>query len=118
MSNLGSIDVVANLVRTYYSTFVSRNRERMEALMSNEFSFTSPYDDHIDKATFFQKCWPGGDEIRSIHVDKVFHEGGEALVRYNVELKNGETFRNTEFLKIDQGKLKEVEVYFGELPKE
>jgi hypothetical protein len=35
------------------------------------------------------------------------------FVRYECELKDGARFRNTEYLRIEGNKIKEVEVYFG-----
>jgi hypothetical protein len=40
-------------------------------------------------------------------------QGNEAFVRYLAELEDGSKFRNTEYFRIEGGKLKEVDVYFG-----
>jgi hypothetical protein len=50
---------------------------------------------------------------RSIRVEKLFEIGQEAFVRYELTLNSGVSFRNTEFLRLKDGKIQEVEVYFG-----
>lgn len=107
------------LARRYYSAFVEGDRAFFESAMADGFTFTSPYDDHIDKTTFFERCWPNTDRQRSIHIDSVSADGDEVLVRYTVELVSGEKFRNMECLGFDaNARLAWVEVYFGELPKQ
>ena len=44
---------VSELVREFFSAYRSGNREFVENLLSDDFTFTSPLDDHIDKATYF-----------------------------------------------------------------
>jgi hypothetical protein len=40
-------------------------------------------------------------------------KGNEALVLYELELNSGGKFRNTEFIRCEAGKIREIEVYFG-----
>ena len=46
-------------------------------------------------------------------IEKLFVQGNEAFVRYQAVLKDGTTFRNTEYYRIEGNKIREVEVYFG-----
>ena len=92
---------VSDLVRKYYSDFVSRNRKAVEDLLSDAFTFSSPRDDHIGKKDYFERCWPNGDKFRSIQIVKLFEEGNEAFVLYECEMKDGAKFRDTEFLKLE-----------------
>ena len=87
----------------------------MEEGLSDDFSFTSPYDDHISKATFFERCLPGSVNFRSHQIEKIFVNGNEAFMRYRAELKDGTIFRNTEYIRLEGNKIREVEVYFGSL---
>jgi hypothetical protein len=52
-------------------------------------------------------------KIHAIRIEKLFEKGNEAFVRYECELKDGARFRNTEYLRIEGNKIREVEVYFG-----
>ena len=106
---------VSDLIRKYFAAFLAQDRKTLEEGLSDDFSFTSPYDDHISKATFFEKCLPGSVNFRSHQIEKIFVDGNEALMRYRAELKDGTTFRNTEYIRLEGNKIREVEVYFGSL---
>jgi ketosteroid isomerase-like protein len=104
---------VSDVVRGYYAAYEQKDRPAIEALVGDDFTFSSPYDDHIDRALYFQKCWPNSEHHARFHIEKLFENGNEAFVRYELRLKSGVTFRNTEFLRLEGGKIREVEVYFG-----
>jgi ketosteroid isomerase-like protein len=112
-----SIGKVADLVRKYYAAYESRDRKVVEGLLTKDFSFTSPYDDHIDRATYFKKCWPNSENIRAFHIETMFENDTEAMVHYELEPKSGAAFRNTEHFRFEGDKIKEIEVFFGSLPK-
>ena len=59
----------SDLVRKYYAAYEANDRKVVEALLSDDFRFTSPYDDHIDRATYFKKCWPNSENIRAFRID-------------------------------------------------
>ncbi len=88
----------------------------VESLLSDDFTFSSPYDDHINKAKYSERCWPNSERIRIHHIEKVIESGDEAFVLYVCELKSELKFRNTKYLVFESGKIKQVEVYFGDRP--
>jgi ketosteroid isomerase-like protein len=104
---------VSDLIRKYFAAFLAQDWKTLEQGLSDDFTFTSPRDDHINKETFFERCLPGSTQFRSHHIEKLFVNGNEAFVLYQAELKDGTTFRNTEFYRLDGNKIKSVEVYFG-----
>ena len=101
------------LVRKYFSAYEAKDRKAMEELLSDDFIFTSPLDDKINRATYFLRCWPNSGNIRAFVIEKLFEEGDEAFIRYESQKLNGDKFRNTEFFRTDEKKIKEVQVYFG-----
>jgi ketosteroid isomerase-like protein len=113
---------VADLARECFAAFVRRDRERVEQLLSDDFAFSSPRDDRIDKARYFERCWPNGDKFAAIEVEKVLADGDEAFVRYRCQPKpeaGFAPFRNTEYFRAKDGRIAEIEVYFGRsLPDE
>ena len=111
---MDATDITA-LVRQAYGAYETKDRAAIEAVVGEPFSFTSPYDDHIGRAAYFERCWANAARIRSIRIEKLFVEGDEALVRYEVTPTSGGAFHNVEFLRFEDGKLREVEVYFGEV---
>src|SRR3982074_145031 len=93
-------------IRAIFAAYLSGNRRLVEAAFSDDFRFTSPYDDNIDKLTYFERCWSGSDWIERHELERIFVEGDEAFVTYRCVAKDGKTFRNTEFLVFDGGKVK------------
>ena len=109
---------VSDVVRKYFRAYEKKDRKAVEALLSDDFVFTSPYDDHIDREAYFERCWPNSETISSFSIEKLFAQDNEVFVRYKLQPKAGESFRNTEHMTIEDGKIKEVDVYFGSLSKE
>jgi hypothetical protein len=108
---------VADLIRKSYACYPAKDRRTHESLVASDFRFTSPYDDRIDRSEYFRRCWPNSERIQSLEIEKLFVEGNEAFVRYRVQPTDGPAFRNAELVRTDGAQIKEVEVYFGQLPK-
>jgi len=51
--------------------------------------------------------------IHAIRLEKLFEHGDEAFVRYESELRDSASCRNTEYFRIEGNKIREVEVYLG-----
>jgi hypothetical protein len=107
---------VADLIRRSYACYPARDRQTHESLIAADFHFTSPYDDRIDRATYFERCWPNSERIRALTIEKLLVDGEEAFVRYWLQPSEGSGFRNVEFVRTRGGQIHEVEVYFGQLP--
>jgi hypothetical protein len=45
-------------IRTYLGVYQRKDRSAIEQVLADDFTFTSPVDDHIDRALYFVKCWP------------------------------------------------------------
>jgi ketosteroid isomerase-like protein len=104
---------IPDLVRELFSAYRSGDRKVVEDLLSDDFTFTSPVDDHIDKATYFERCWPNHQSIERHDIEKLFDRDNEVFVRYLLHKRDGKKFRNTEFFTLEGDKIKSVEVYFG-----
>lgn len=104
---------VETTVRACFAAFHERQRERAEALIADDFRFTSPYDDAIDRTAYFARCWPNGDGLRGFHIERLVVDGDGAYVTYQVTAADGVSFRNTEYLVVRSDQVTRVEVYFG-----
>ncbi len=102
-----------NLIRSLFGAYRTKQRHVVEAILADDFRFTSPYDDAIDRAAYFERCWPNSERIREHVLEKIFVEDDEAFVRYKCLTNDGKEFRNTEFFRFAGDKLVEVQVYFG-----
>jgi ketosteroid isomerase-like protein len=103
----------SEIIRALFAAYRANDREAVENSFTDDFAFTSPYDDRIDKATYFATCWRGSDWIERQELEKIFVEGDEAFVTYQVVTKDGKRFRNTEFFRFDGDRIKSIDVYFG-----
>ena len=103
----------AEIIRQLFAAYLSNDRKAVEAAFTDDFRFTSPYDDGIDKATYFERCWRGADWIELQTLETIIVEGEAAFVTYRCVAKGGKSFRNTEFFVFDGGRIKRIDVYFG-----
>ena len=107
---------VADLARRYFHAVQNADRETLESLLADDFTFTSPWDDGIDRAAYFERCFPHAGSFRFREPMKVFAEGDEAFVMYETEGKPGGTFRNTELFRAEGGRIRSIDVFFGFIP--
>ena len=103
----------ADTIRRIFAAYLANDRQFVENAFSDDFRFTSPYDDALDKPTYFERCWKNSDWIERHELEKIFVEGDEAFVTYRCIARDGRTFRNTEFFVFDGNKVKRIDVYFG-----
>jgi ketosteroid isomerase-like protein len=103
----------AETIRALFAAYMSNDRKAVEASFTDDFRFTTPYDDAIDKATYFERCWKVPDWIERQDLEKIFVEGEEAFVTYHCTAKDGKSFRNTEFFGFAGNKIRRIDVYFG-----
>lgn len=104
----------AEIVRACFESYVRQDRAAAERLIGDPFVFTSPQDDHIGRAAYFEQCFPTMDRLRRhelLHVTPT--DGDDVFVLYEYELTTGEVFRNTEVLTVHDGQVVEVQVFFG-----
>jgi hypothetical protein len=81
--------------------------------MSDDLTFYSPADPGIDRATYFERCWPNAGLIESFDFKRMIECGDEVIVTYESSKTTGQRFRNTEVLTFDGDRICRVEVYFG-----
>jgi ketosteroid isomerase-like protein len=103
----------ADLIRALFAAYHANDRDKVEAAMSDDFHFTSPYDDGIDKAAYFARCWRSTDWIASQELERILVDGDQAFVTYQCKAKDGKSFRNTEFFVFAGDKVRSIDVYFG-----
>jgi ketosteroid isomerase-like protein len=106
-------DTVADLIRKLFAAFLSQDSKALDDILSDDFRFNSPRDDHIGKAQYFERCVPYANQLRSHHIEQLCVEGHAAFVRYLAESQDGTRFRNTEYICTDGHKVTAVDVYFG-----
>lgn len=107
------------VARASYEAYVRKDRAALEALVADDFHFTSPLDNRLDRKTYFERCWPNSERIASFDYIHLVPYGERVFVTYELTNTDGDRFRNTEILTVREGRLVEAEVYFGwSLPHE
>ena len=103
----------SDAIRGYFAAYRSGDHAHLDQALAADFTFTSPYDDGIDKATYFARCWPNRNLIREHVVERILEQGDEAFALYRCKTTDGKEFHNTEFFTFEGDHLKGVQVFFG-----
>ena len=101
------------IIRALFAAYLSNDRQAVEAAFADDFRFTSPYDDEIDKATYFERCWRVTDWIERHELEKILTDGATAFVTYRCVARGERSFRNTECFTFDGTRIRRIDVYFG-----
>jgi ketosteroid isomerase-like protein len=101
------------IARESYGAYVSGDRDVLERLLADDFTFFSPPDPGLDRAEYFERCWPNAELIAAFEFERLVESGDEVIVTYDATRTNGSRFRNTEVLAFDGDKICRAEVYFG-----
>jgi ketosteroid isomerase-like protein len=101
------------LARDAYGAYESGDRSVIEKLLTEDFTFYSPADVGIDRARYFERCWPNAELIKDFEFKRLVEAGEEVIVTYESTKTDGRRFRNTEILTFAGDKISKTEVYFG-----
>ena len=101
------------IIRNLFAAYLANDRKSVEAAFADDFHFTSPYDDEIDKATYFERCWRVSDWIERQDLERIMVEGDAAFVTYRGVAEGGKSFRNTEAYTFAGDRIGRIDVYFG-----
>jgi len=112
-STVTNHESVRDVVRAAYAAYETKSRAMLESLLSDDFHFTSPLDNRLDRETYFRICWPNSERIAEFRFVNLVVDGERAFVTYDGRCQDGRRFRNTEIVTVRNGKIVEVEVYFG-----
>lgn len=100
-------------VRKLFANYIADRKDLTDPLLTEDFTFSSPRDDHIDKPSYFAHCWPQPPVFRNIVIERLFSEGDEVVVGYRAEKVSGGAFRNLELMTFRGDRIASIEVYFG-----
>ncbi len=104
------------LIRKWYTAWKDKDFGTFNSMLADNFTFSSAAgDDHISKSTFKTQCWDTQiNFIKDFDLERVTTGPNDAFVKYLCYTKNGKSFRNVEYLQIDENRrLISIECYFG-----
>lgn len=100
-------------VKASYTAFVTADRDLIESLLADDLVFSAPPDVGIDRATYFERCWPNSRNLEGFEFIHLLEASGRVFATYVGRNADGHRFQNTEILTIGGGQITDVEVYFG-----
>jgi ketosteroid isomerase-like protein len=103
----------SELIRALFAAYLANDRVTVERMLADDFRFTGPYDDALDKPSYFERCWRDAGWIERHELERIVVVGDEAFVTYQCVAKGGKSFRNTEFVLFDGDRVRSIDVYFG-----
>lgn len=101
------------IARASYEAYVNKDRASIERLLAEDFHFTSPLDNRLDRSTYFARCWPNSGTIVGFEFINLAADNDRVFVTYVGRNRDGHQFRNTEIVTLRGMQVVEVEVYFG-----
>ena len=101
------------LARGLYEACAAADRDAIENLLAEDFEFHAPPDPHLDRAGYFERCWPHAGKGQSFEFARLIEAGDEVVVTYEGRRADGTRFRNTEVLTFAGDRVRRAEVYFG-----
>lgn len=97
------------MAQDLYRAFAAGDRDAVERMLADDFTFSSPLDVGLDRAGYFERCWPGAGQGGRFEFVRVLEIGDEVVVTYEIYGRG----RNTEVLTFRGDQIVGAEVYFG-----
>ena len=47
----------AQMLRDLYAAYIAHRKDLVGAMLAEDFTFSSPQDNHIDRTAYFERCW-------------------------------------------------------------
>lgn len=104
---------VEELIGGAYAAYPNDDRQAIEDALSDDFTFSSPDDPHLDREGYFERCWANRQLVGEQRIEQILHRDGDVLVRYSSTRPDGSRFRNAEYMRVEDGKIIRTEVYYG-----
>ena len=101
------------LVRDSYRAFQTADRDLIERVLADDLVFSAPPDVGIDRAAYFERCWPNAGQVAAFDLERLVEADGEVFVTYEATRTDGTRFRNTEIFGFAGDRIGRIEVYFG-----
>jgi len=102
------------IIRRFYAAWETNDWRALEMLLADDFTFTSPNNDHISKGPYKADCWqPNVNLIEHFDLQHIVGSDNDAFVMYVLHVRKGKTVENIEHFQMRGGKVEAVRCYFG-----
>ncbi len=97
-----------------FEAYRTQDAAAAHLLLSPEFRFTSPQDDHLTRDEWMERCFPTADRFASQDFLEFVSTDHGVLVVYEYEIAgSGERYRNAELIRVEDDLIVETQVFFG-----
>ena len=100
-------------VRALFDAVEARDRDIAEWVIADDFRFFSPWDNGLDRDSYFEICWPMSSQFQDFKLTDAIADGERVYVTYEAVTRDGDRIRNAEVHTVRNGRISAVEVYFG-----
>lgn len=101
-------------VLAQFAAYRVGDRQAARILLHDDMTFTSPQDDLVDKSTFLETCFPTAERFLRQEITAALEiEPGTVMLRYTAQLRGEKPFSNVEIMRVHEGQIIEIKVYFG-----
>jgi len=101
------------IVRQVFHAYENGDADALHALLADDFRFSAPNDPNLNKDAYLRRCWPFHDQGPCYNFEEFFVRDQRAVVLYTCTTKAGKKIRNAEYFSVRDGKVAEVDVFFG-----
>lgn len=109
---------ISGIIHAYFSAYERKDRLTLEGLLHDDFTFSSPHDPHLDRPSYFERCWPNSKNTSAFEIQNLVEGDDDAFVLYECKPMVGAAFSNTEYFRVEGDKVSRVRVFYGSLPKD
>lgn len=99
-------------IKAYFTAWQKRDWTTLTTLLGDNFTFTSPYDDHITLPSYKKRCWDTVTHIDTYIIEHISADETGGFVTYH-NIINGVAVHNTEYFTFQNGKIASINTYFG-----
>src|SRR5205814_4559536 len=78
------------LAQRSYEAFAAGDRKFFEQHLAENFTFSSPLDVGLDRAGYFDRCWPGSGHGQKFKFLRLMEHDDEVVVTYEMTKPNGD----------------------------
>jgi hypothetical protein len=80
------------VARASYKAYIDKDREAIERLVADDFHFTSPLDNRIDRELYLARCWPNSLTAAEFEFIYLVPFGDRVFVTYEGKSTDGKRF--------------------------
>jgi ketosteroid isomerase-like protein len=103
----------SEIVKACFRAYETGDPGALHDHLAEDLLFFSPPDPGLDRAQYFERCWPNHGRTRAFEFVRLVEAGDEILVTYEATRADGTRFRNTEVFTFAGDRIRRIEVYFG-----